>query len=176
MNSQVFREYDIRGIVERDFDDEFVSSSDAVTRRCCIARQEDNHARRDCRLSSDRLRDCCRGFASRGSTWLTWRGADAAALFFGAELEDGRRCDDHRSHNAAEYNGFKLGVGPTTIHGAEIQRLREIVERRDFTTSGRRRAVVSRGDSRLQRFHSLAVQVEARFSRWSSMAEMDAAV
>ena len=26
------------------------------------------------------------------------------------------------SHNAAEYNGFKLGVGPTTIFGAEIQR------------------------------------------------------
>ena len=34
------------------------------------------------------------------------------------------------SHNAAEYNGFKLGVGPTTIFGAEIQRARQIIESR----------------------------------------------
>jgi phosphomannomutase/phosphoglucomutase len=40
------------------------------------------------------------------------------------------------SHNAAEYNGFKLGVGATTIYGAEIQRLREIIERHDFVTTG----------------------------------------
>ena len=39
------------------------------------------------------------------------------------------------SHNAAEYNGFKLGVGPTTIFGAEIQKLADIIEKRDFHTS-----------------------------------------
>ena len=27
------------------------------------------------------------------------------------------------SHNAAEYNGFKLGVGPTTLFGDEIQQV-----------------------------------------------------
>jgi phosphomannomutase/phosphoglucomutase len=48
------------------------------------------------------------------------------------------------SHNAAEYNGFKLGVGPTTIHGAEIQRLREIVERRDFVTTGAKGTLTER--------------------------------
>ena len=48
------------------------------------------------------------------------------------------------SHNAAEYNGFKLGVGPTTIHGAEIQRLREIIERRDFVTTGARGSLSER--------------------------------
>ncbi len=40
------------------------------------------------------------------------------------------------SHNPAEYNGFKLGVGSSTIYGAEIQRLREIIERHDFVTTG----------------------------------------
>src|SRR5260370_1336276 len=40
------------------------------------------------------------------------------------------------SHNGAGDNGFKLGVGPKTIYGAEIQRLREIIERRDFVTTG----------------------------------------
>jgi phosphomannomutase / phosphoglucomutase len=40
------------------------------------------------------------------------------------------------SHNAAEYNGFKLGVGPTTIFGEEIQRVRRIIEARAFKTTG----------------------------------------
>jgi phosphomannomutase / phosphoglucomutase len=40
------------------------------------------------------------------------------------------------SHNAAEYNGFKLGVGPTTIFGEEIQRVRQIIESRAFKTTG----------------------------------------
>ncbi len=48
------------------------------------------------------------------------------------------------SHNAAEYNGFKLGVGPTTIHGAEIQRLREIIQRRDFVTTGAKGTLTER--------------------------------
>src|SRR5690242_3627044 len=39
------------------------------------------------------------------------------------------------SHNAAEYNGFKLGVGPTTIFGDEIQRVRRIIEARAFKTA-----------------------------------------
>ena len=36
------------------------------------------------------------------------------------------------SHNAAEYNGFKLGVGPSTIFGDEIQEARRIIERKRF--------------------------------------------
>jgi phosphomannomutase/phosphoglucomutase len=36
------------------------------------------------------------------------------------------------SHNPSEYNGFKVVSGGSTIHGEEIQRLREMIERRDF--------------------------------------------
>jgi phosphomannomutase/phosphoglucomutase len=42
------------------------------------------------------------------------------------------------SHNAAEYNGFKLGVGPSTIFGEEIQRVRKIIEAGTFKTTGSR--------------------------------------
>ena len=48
------------------------------------------------------------------------------------------------SHNAAEYNGFKLGVGPSTIYGEEIQELRRIIERKDFPASGTRGALSTR--------------------------------
>ncbi|MCB0369088.1 MAG: phosphomannomutase/phosphoglucomutase, partial [Bdellovibrionales bacterium] len=36
------------------------------------------------------------------------------------------------SHNPPEYNGFKISFGKTTIFGAEIQKLREIIEQKDF--------------------------------------------
>jgi len=36
------------------------------------------------------------------------------------------------SHNPPEYNGFKLGFNKTTIHGDEIQEVRQILENGDF--------------------------------------------
>lgn len=46
------------------------------------------------------------------------------------------------SHNPPEFNGFKICVGPDTIYGGEIQKLREIIERDDFRTgTGRARSV-----------------------------------
>src|SRR5271168_3319532 len=58
MNSQVFREYDIRGIVANDFDDEFVT--DLGRGYATLLHQAGKKTitlGRDCRLSSDRLRD-----------------------------------------------------------------------------------------------------------------------
>jgi len=38
------------------------------------------------------------------------------------------------SHNAAEYNGFKICVGKGAIHGEEIQELRRVMERGSFVS------------------------------------------
>ncbi len=38
------------------------------------------------------------------------------------------------SHNPSEYNGFKLCVGTETIYGAEIQKVRHMIEMDDFVT------------------------------------------
>jgi phosphomannomutase/phosphoglucomutase len=38
------------------------------------------------------------------------------------------------SHNPSEYNGFKVVSGASTIHGEEIQKLREMTEKGDFTS------------------------------------------
>ena len=55
MNSQVFREYDIRGIVERDFDDEFVVElGRGYATLLHRAGKKTITLGRDCRLSSDR--------------------------------------------------------------------------------------------------------------------------
>jgi phosphomannomutase / phosphoglucomutase len=36
------------------------------------------------------------------------------------------------SHNAAEYNGFKLCIGKEALHGSDIQYLRQLYERGEF--------------------------------------------
>ena len=38
------------------------------------------------------------------------------------------------SHNAAEYNGFKMCVGKEALYGKAIQRLREIFENEQFAS------------------------------------------
>jgi phosphomannomutase/phosphoglucomutase len=56
MNPQVFREYDIRGVVEEDFDDEFVVDlGRAYATMLRRAGKRTITVGRDCRLSSDRL-------------------------------------------------------------------------------------------------------------------------
>jgi phosphomannomutase / phosphoglucomutase len=139
MNSQVFREYDIRGIVADDFDDEFVIDlGRGYATLLHRAGKKTITLGRDCRLSSDRLRDAlAEGLLSAGIDVVDIGVVPTPLLYFSMlswKMDGGVMITG--SHNAAEYNGFKLGVGPTTIHGAEIQRLREIIERRDFVTTG----------------------------------------
>src|SRR5271157_358858 len=139
MNSQVFREYDIRGIVANDFDDGFVVDlGRGYATLLHRAEKKTITLGRDCRLSSDRLRNrLAEGILGAGINVVDIGVVPTPLLYFSVlswKMDGGAMITG--SHNAAEYNGFKLGVGPTTIHGAEIQRLREIIERRDFVTTG----------------------------------------
>src|SRR5215470_6384205 len=147
MNPQVFREYDIRGVVQDDFDDEFVVNLGRAYATILIETGKHNITLgRDCRLSSDRLRErLVEGLLPAGInvtdigvvptpllyfSMLNWR-MDGGAMITG-------------SHNAAEYNGFKLGVGPSTIYGDDIQEVRRIIERKDFPVAGARGTLSSR--------------------------------
>ena len=48
------------------------------------------------------------------------------------------------SHNAAEYNGFELGIGPSRIFAADIQKVRSDHEQREFVGDGRRGSITIR--------------------------------
>ena len=139
MNPQVFREYDIRGIVQDDFDDEFVVNLGRAYATILI--QAGKHhitLGRDCRLSSDRLRErLLEGLLPAGIDVTDVGVVPTPLLYFSMlhwQMDGGAMITG--SHNAAEYNGFKLGVGPTTIFGEEIQRVRRIIEARGFKTTG----------------------------------------
>ena len=135
MNPQVFREYDIRGVVEADFDDAFVTDLGrgyaTLLRR---AGKTDVTLGRDCRLSSPSLRTrLLEGLLESGINVVDLGVVPTPLLYFSVlhwKMDGGVMITG--SHNAAEYNGFKLGIGPTTIFGEAIQNLRRIVERRDF--------------------------------------------
>ncbi len=147
MNPQVFREYDIRGVVEEDFDDQFVV--DLGRAYATILRRAGKRTitvGRDCRLSSDRLFHLLlEGLLPGGIDAVDIGVVPTPLLYFSVlqwNMDGGVMITG--SHNAAEYNGFKLGVGPSTIFGDDIQEVRRIIERRDFTTGTGRGTISAR--------------------------------
>jgi phosphomannomutase/phosphoglucomutase len=138
MNRQVFREYDIRGIVEKDFTDDFVVNlGRAYATILHRAGKKKITLGRDCRLSSPRLRNLMlEGLLPAGIEVVDVGVVPTPLLYFSVlhwKMDGGVMITG--SHNAAEYNGFKLGVGPTTIFGQEIQHVADIIERKDYQTT-----------------------------------------
>src|SRR5208282_6057675 len=139
MNPQVFREYDIRGVVENDFDDAFVTDlGRAWATTLHRAGKKTVTLGRDCRLSSPRLHDrLLEGVLESGINVVDVGIVPTPLLYFSVlhwKMDGGAMITG--SHNAAEYNGFKLGVGPTTLFGDGIQQVRKLIEARDFVRSG----------------------------------------
>ncbi len=138
MNPQVFREYDIRGIVERDFDDAFVID---LGRAYATALVEAGGRRivlgRDCRLTSARLRELfLQGLLESGVDVIDTGVVPTPLLYFAVArwgMDGGVMITG--SHNPPEYNGFKLGIGHATLYGEQIQQLRRIIEERAFVKS-----------------------------------------
>src|SRR5579871_5193946 len=147
MNRQVFREYDIRGIVEDDFTDDFIV--DLGRGYATMLHRAGKHKitlGRDCRLSSPRLHDLLlEGLLPGGIDVIDVGIVPTPLLYFSVihwRMDGGAMITG--SHNAAEYNGFKLGVGPSTIYGDDIQEVRRIIERKDFPIAGARGTLSSR--------------------------------
>ena len=135
MNPRVFREYDIRGNGEADFPDDFV----ADLGRAAGAYFADKGARRitlgrDCRLTSPRIHATLkRELLAAGLDVIDIGIVHTPALYFSVfHLEADGGVMITASHNPAEDNGFKIVSGRTTIYGAEIQKLRERIEKRAF--------------------------------------------
>jgi len=137
MNPRVFREYDIRGNGDADFPDDFV----ADLGRAAGAYFAERGARRitlgrDCRLSSPRIHATLkRELLASGLDVVDVGVVHTPALYFSVfHLEADGGVMITASHNPAEDNGFKIVAGRTTIFGAEIQKLRERIEKRAFRT------------------------------------------
>jgi len=135
MNAHIFREYDIRGLVDKDLTADVVEllgkGLGTVVRR---AGGRSVVLGRDCRESSTRFRDAmAKGITSTGIDVVDIGVGPTPLTYFAANTlpVDGLAMITG-SHNPPEYNGFKIGIGKATFHGPEIQELRKLIERGDF--------------------------------------------
>jgi phosphomannomutase/phosphoglucomutase len=137
LSPTIFREYDIRGLVDQDLTEEAVHRvGQALGTRIREAGGRRAAVGRDARLSGPR-------FAERMITALLSTGVDVLDLgivptpltYFAAHTAgvDGI-CMITGSHNPPEYNGLKLGLGAATYHGEEIQGLRRLAESGPFSS------------------------------------------
>ncbi len=132
MNPQVFREYDIRGIVDKDLDQEFLERlSQAMgvywgergVRRVSLGM--------DARLSSPWFRDVLKeGIAASGIDVFDLGLVPTPVMYyslFRLDLDGGLQVTG--SHNPSDNNGFKIALGKSTIYGKEILEIRSIMEK-----------------------------------------------
>ncbi len=142
-NPEIFREYDIRGIADRDLTDPVV---EMLGRAFAEYLRPKGVSRAtigwDARLSSPRLRDAmARGLSGSGIEVVDLGLCPTPALYFSLHhLAPGAGVMITGSHNPAEFNGFKLCVGKETIYGDEIQKLRRTMEGIQGREDGRQSA------------------------------------
>jgi len=131
MNPEVFREYDIRGVVGTDLDDEFL---DRLARSLGVYFRERNVSRvslgMDARLSSPSFRDMLRkGLTESGVEVIDLGMVPTPVMYFSLfRLDVGGGVMVTGSHNPPDNNGFKIALGKITIYGEEIQKVRAIME------------------------------------------------
>ncbi|WP_447971874.1 phosphomannomutase/phosphoglucomutase [Nitrospira sp. M1] len=137
MNRRIFREYDIRGIVGQDLT---IDVAELVGRAYATLGQENGiktiAVGWDGRLTSPELRDRLIKGLTAGGVNVVDIGVCATPLLyfslFEREVDGGIMITG--SHNAAEYNGFKMCIGKHALYGEGIQRLRQIIESGQYSS------------------------------------------
>ncbi|MDD4837227.1 MAG: phosphomannomutase, partial [Dethiosulfovibrio sp.] len=133
--SNIFREYDIRGMADTD-----LSSPNVLA----IARAYGTYLKRqgitkasvggDVRQSTSRIsQDVIQGLRETGVDVLDIGVVTSPLLYwslFHHDLNGGVMITG--SHNPKDMNGLKLAFGKATLYGEEIQRIRKMVEEEDF--------------------------------------------
>jgi phosphomannomutase/phosphoglucomutase len=137
INPFIFREYDIRGVVEKDLTDNIVNLI-GKSFGTYIQRQGGKKVSvgGDVRLSTERFRKALiKGLTSTGIDVIDIGIVPTPVQYFSLIklLVDGGVMITG-SHNPPEFNGFKLAVGQASIFGEDIQKIREIIEKDEYLT------------------------------------------
>lgn len=132
----IFREYDIRGIYNEEFDDQFAED---LGRALVVFLKEKRGVSNptitiggDARLSSPSLmRALTKGLMESGAHVLQLGLVTTPVCYFSTFQIPGVNgaVQVTGSHNPSNYNGFKISAGKSTIFGDEIQQVGEIVRR-----------------------------------------------
>ena len=135
MEKGIFREYDIRGILDKDFN---LSDVKKIGLGYGTYLHQNGGEKaviaRDCRLSSPDIRDALvHGLMKSGAHIIDVGICPTPLLYFAIRhLKADGGLMITASHNPPEYNGFKVCLGPDTIFGEEIQDFRRFLEKGQF--------------------------------------------
>ena len=124
MNPHVFREYDVRGVVDKDLNEEFiVNLGRSIGTYALQSKIKTMTVGRDCRLSSDAYhRYLIQGLNAAGVDTIDIGLCATPMLYFSIHhCHAGGGVMITGSHNPPEYNGFKICIGYDSIHGQQIQ-------------------------------------------------------
>ena len=131
MNPQVFREYDIRGVVGKDLDESFVERlAKAMGVYWCGKGVKRVSIGMDARLSSPLFSDILKDVIAQSGIDVYDLGmVPTPVMYFSLhrlDLDGGIQVTG--SHNPADNNGFKIALGKSTIYGKEILDIRDIMK------------------------------------------------
>jgi len=136
-NPSIFREYDIRGIVDQELTDA-VAETLGKAYASFIRNRTPTAGRsrltvsvgRDCRFSGEHYAEALtRGLLSYGINVVSLGVCPTPLTYFSIfnqDLDGGIMITG--SHNPSNYNGFKICVGKDTLHGHQIQEMHSIME------------------------------------------------
>jgi phosphomannomutase len=130
----IFREYDIRGIYEKEFDKDFAYLLGKAYAQYMFQKLGPKPLTitlgHDARLSAQEIKSSLsRGLQECGVKVLYIGLVTSPISYFTTfDLPIDGSIMITGSHNPPDYNGFKISVGKATIFGEEIQKLRQIIE------------------------------------------------
>ncbi len=140
VNPAIFREYDIRGIADVDYDAGFAR----LLGRAYATYVADKNVKRvsvgrDARLTSNKYADALKDGLRTGGLDVVDLGMTPTPLVYYSlhhcDVDGGIQVTG--SHNPSDHNGFKICVGKISIYGDAIQDLRAIIESGKFRDAAR---------------------------------------
>lgn len=158
INPVIFREYDIRGTVDKELSPEFAR---VLGRAYATLAREHGHNRigvgHDCRLSSPGYAQAlAEGIADEGIDVVMSGMGPTPQLYFSVFSQDlGGGIQVTGSHNPPDMNGFKILLGKQTLSGSEIQDLKVRCEKVATAPPSTKRGSISHVDIRQSYINSL---------------------
>lgn len=133
----VFREYDIRGIAESDISEQLAYRlGKAYAAMLPAGESRPVIVGRDVRLSGPKLQNAlvC-GLTDAGLDVLDIGIVPTPLAYYAVyTLDAAGSVQVTASHNPGDYNGFKMMIGKSSLHGDEIQALKELIQQ-DFSNA-----------------------------------------
>ncbi|MBI4972149.1 MAG: phosphomannomutase/phosphoglucomutase [Candidatus Omnitrophica bacterium] len=136
-NPSIFREYDIRGVADRDLPSDVVHAiGQAFGTQLRHANKKVVSIGHDCRVSSPRIEKALvDGITSTGIDVKRVGKVTTPALYFSiVRLKTDGGIMVTGSHNPPDQNGLKICIGTSSMHGSEIQGLYKLIGRGTYLT------------------------------------------